>query len=379
MRIAVNTRFLLPKGLEGLGVYTREISHRLVALLPEHEWHFLYDRAIDPSFQIDGAQHHCLWPPARHPLLWYLWFEQAVPRKLRKIKADLFFSPDGYASLSTKVPQLVTIHDLAYEYYPDAIPAFVNQYYRYFTPKFCRAASRIIAVSENTASDLKNLYRIDATKIDVVSNGYSDEFRPIAAETKWQVQQKYCGGKPYYIYVGAIHPRKNVLNLLKAFELFANSYPEMTQMLALVGRKAWGNEDLNTYCQKMVQKERVIWIDHLERKEIALLMAGSEAMLYPSYYEGFGLPVLEAMACGVPSVTTKGSPMESFAQGSCLAVNPEDLDAISQAMHRLACEEKYRYELGRRALESSKNLSWDKAAENIAEIIEKHFANKNLL
>jgi glycosyltransferase involved in cell wall biosynthesis len=379
VRIAVNTRFLLPKGLEGLGVYTREISHRLVKLLPEHDWHFFYDRAVDPSFRIEGAEHHSLWPPARHPLLWYFWFEQVVPRKLHEIKADLFFSPDGYASLNTSVPQLLTVHDLAYEYYPEAIPALVNRYYRHFTPKFCRVADRIIAVSENTASDLQALYHINAAKIDVVSNGYSEEFKPIDSQTKFLLRQKYSGGHPYFIYVGAIHPRKNVLNLLKAFGKFADSHPEMKHRLALVGRKAWGNDELSSYYQEMVHKERVIWVDHLERDEIALLTGSSEAMLYPSFYEGFGLPVLEAMACGIPSVTTKDSPMESFAQGSCIALDPKDSDAISGAMYKLASEHSYRDELGRRALEASKKLTWDKAAEKIADIIENHFANKNLL
>lgn len=379
MRIAVNTRFLLPKGLEGLGVYTHEISHRLVKLLPEHDWHFFYDRAVAPSFRIEGAEHHCLWPPARHPFLWYFWFEQVVPRKLREVKADLFFSPDGYASLNTNVPQLLTIHDLAFEYYPEAIPALVNRYYRHFTPKFCRAADRIITVSENTAKDLQTLYNVEAAKIDVVSNGYSEEFHPIEFETKMLMRQKYSGEQPYYIYVGAIHPRKNILKLLKAFGKFMNDHPEMPHRLVLAGRKAWGNNELDSYYQNMVHKERVIWLDHLERNEIAHLIASSEAMLYPSYYEGFGLPVLEAMACGVPSVTSKNSPMESFAQRSCLAIDPADSDEISRAMYKLAVKPEYQYELGRLALEAAKELTWDKAAEKIAGIIENHFANKNLL
>jgi len=379
MRIAVNTRFLLPKGLEGLGVYTREISHRLVELLPEHEWHFFYDRPVDPAFKISGAQHHSLWPPARHPLLWYLWFEHAVPRKLKEIKADLFFSPDGYASLNTRVPQLLTVHDLAYELYPEAIPALVNRYYRHYTPKFCKAADRIISVSEHTAADLQALYHVDAAKIDVVSNGYSEDFSPIDSDQKRAVQQKYCGGNPYYIYVGAIHPRKNVLNLLKAFESFAGNHPELPHKLVLVGRKAWGNDALSSFFQSMAHRDRVQWMDHLERKDIALLIAGAEGMIYPSYYEGFGLPVLEAMACGVPSVTTQCSPMESFASDSCIAVSPEDVVAMSYAMHRLATQVDFRNELGKKALILSRNLTWDKAAEKIAEVIEKHFANKNLL
>jgi glycosyltransferase involved in cell wall biosynthesis len=379
MRIAINTRFLLAHGLEGLGVYTREISHRLVQLLPEHEWHFFYDRAIDPSFRIEGVQHHSLWPSARHPLLWYFWFEKLVPSKLREVKADLFFSPDGYASLNTNVAQLLTVHDLAFEYYPEAIPALVNRYYRYFTPKFCQVADRIITVSENTAVDLQTIYHIDAAKIDVVNNGYSEEFRPVDPETKLLLRQRYSGGQPYFIYVGAIHPRKNVLNLLKAFENFMDSHPDVPFRLALVGRKAWGNDILDSYCQKMEHKERLIWLDHLERKDLSLLVASSEAMMYPSYYEGFGLPVLEAMACGVPSITTKGSPMESFAQSSCIAIDPADSDAICRAMRKLAFERGYRDELGRRALELSKKLTWDKAAEKIADIIENHFANKNLL
>jgi glycosyltransferase involved in cell wall biosynthesis len=379
VRIAVNTRFLLPTGLEGLGVYTQEIAHRLTVLLPQHEWHFLYDRTVDQKFLISNAQHHVIYPPARHPILWYTWFELCIPKKLRQLKADLFFSPDGYASLSTPIPQLLTIHDVAFEFYPKAIPFLVNRYYRYYTPKFCQAAKRIIVVSEKTANDLQTLYQVPKEKIQVVANGYSALFHPLDAADRKLVRMKYAQGQPFYIYVGAIHPRKNVLNILKAFELLIEQQPYLPHRMLLVGRKAWNNADIEAYLLQMSAKDRVIWLDHVDRQEIAALMGAAEAMVYPSYYEGFGLPVLEAMACGTPSITSLGSPMEWFAADTCLTVRPQNPEEISQAMHALATQTGLSAALSKKAIERSQQYTWDQAAEKIANEIENHFANKNFL
>jgi hypothetical protein len=138
MKIAVNTRFLLEGQLEGIGIYTQEIFRRVVKLLPQHEFYFLFDRKPAPEFIFaDNVKAVIVSPQARHPLLWYWWFEHAVPAVLKKYQIDVFLSPDGYGSLSTDIPQVITIHDLAFEHYPEQVPFLVNQYYRYFVPKYC--------------------------------------------------------------------------------------------------------------------------------------------------------------------------------------------------------------------------------------------------
>lgn len=379
MRIAVNTRFLLKDRLEGLGIYTYEIAGRLTQLLPEHEFHFIFDRKPDPSFIPEGVTAHVTGPQARHPFLWYWWFEFSIPALLKKIGADLFFSPDAYGSLRTEVPQLLTIHDLAFEHYPEHVPALVGKYYRHFTPQYCSKAAAVIAVSEQTAADLQQLYGIDAAKISVIHNGYSKEFSPLSPEEHETIRRLRTGGHPYFLYVGAIHPRKNVLKVLRAFEHLKTLHPQIPHRLLLLGRKAWGGNEWEQYLQSMKHRDQVIHLEFQNREMVADLTGAATAMVYPSLYEGFGLPVLEAMACGVPSITSTNSPMAQFAGDACMAVNPLQEGDIADAMWQICSNEKFRHQLAERCLQQSKKLSWDAAAEKIALLIEKRFANKNLL
>lgn len=371
MRIGINTRFLLKGRLEGLGVYTQEVSSRLVKLFPQHDWVFFFDRKFDESFIFgENVQGVVVYPPARHPFLWYCWFEYSLPRHIRKQNIDLFFSPDGYCSLASEVPQLLTVHDIAFEFYPQGIPKLVNQYYRHFTPLYCQKAAHIFCVSEKTGEDIVSMYGIDQNKISVVHNGCSGDFKPLDAFEKKDIRRNFSHSLPYFIYVGAIHPRKNVLGILQAFELLKAS-ASLPHKLLLVGRKAWDNDALDQQLASMRYRNDVIWLDHVSRDQIPGLIAAADAMVYTSYYEGFGLPVLEAMACGAPSVTSVQSPMESFAGDSCVAVQPDDIQGMKDAMYRLVTDEQWRTRLGNSALEKAKGMTWDNAAEKIAVQIEK--------
>lgn len=371
MRIAINTRFLLKDKLEGLGVYTHEVSSRLVRMMPEHQWFFFFDRPFDPAFIPDHpVKPVVIFPPARHPFLWYWWFEHSIPRQLKKYEIDLFFSPDGYASLSTDVPQLLTIHDVAFEYYPEGIPYLVNKYYRYYTPKFCTQAQYITCVSEKTKEDIIRHYGISADKISVVHNGYSAIFKPMEADDIDQVRSQFSIKKPFFIYLGAIHPRKNVLAILQAFEKLKVEHPALPHQLVLVGRKAWDNDALESFFQKMAYKKDVHWIDHIQRHDIPPLLNAATALVYPSFYEGFGLPVLEAMACGTPSITSADSSMAAFARDSCLTVTPQDSTEISNSMFQLVNQPGLRQSLSEKGLRYSADMTWDKAGEKIAALIE---------
>src|SRR6476469_6503174 len=154
MVIAVNTRFLLPGRLEGFGYFTKEVLQRLTAKHPEHQFHFFFDRPFDKIYLFsDNVQGHVLSPPARHPLLWKYWFDVKVPRTLKRIKADVFLSPDGQCSLTTKVPQVLVVHDLGFLHHPKGYQASHLRYYKHYTPKFIHRAKGIITVSKFSKAD----------------------------------------------------------------------------------------------------------------------------------------------------------------------------------------------------------------------------------
>lgn len=374
MRIGINTRFLIQDKLEGIGIYTQEVSKRLVQMHPEHEWFFFFDRTYDEQFIFGkNVQPIVTYPSARHPFLWYLWFEWSLPQKLQQHKIDKFFSPDSYLSLSTDIPQILTVHDIAYEYYPETIPWLANKYYRHYFPKFCDKAESIIAISNHTRNDLIQHYHVPEEKISTISNGVSPEFQPLHDLQQKNVLKHHTNGRPYFIYVGAIHPRKNVLTLLKAFESFKQKNPDLPHQLILVGRKAWHNEDLMDEYHQMSYKDQVIWLDHIQRQQLIELIASATAMLYLSLYEGFGLPVLEAMACGTVNITSKDSPMEEIVKDSGLIVPPHTIDEIVNAMYLLATDEKYRNQLEHRGIELSKNYHWDMTAQKTSDLIFKDF------
>ena len=177
MKIAVNTRLLLPDKLEGIGWVAFETLKRITQAHPEHEFYFIFDRKWDERFIFsDNIIPIVAKPQARHPFLYYLWFEWSIPRILKKIKADVFLSPDAYLSLKTNVKSIAVFHDLNFEHYPEDLPFLERKYYCYFFPRYARKAAQIVTVSQFSKKDIMNLYDVPSEKISVVYNGANEEF-----------------------------------------------------------------------------------------------------------------------------------------------------------------------------------------------------------
>lgn len=372
MRIGINTRFLLKDRLEGIGVYTQEVSQRLARLYPEHEWYFLFDRAFDDSFiTSDNITPIVTFPPARHPFLWYWWFEKSLPKTFEKHQIDLFFSTDSYLSLSAKLPQLLTVHDLAFEYFPEGIPWLVNQYYRHYMPRFCHKSDHLIAISEQTQRDIVTHYHIRDEKISTIPNGVSDDFHVLNEEEIAATQKRFSRQLPYFLYVGAVHPRKNVISVLKSFEQFKIQYPDFPHLLLIVGRNAWDNSELLEYYNSMQFRNDVIWLENIVRKDLTDITGSATAMLYLSLYEGFGLPVLESISTGVAVITSQNSPMEEIVQDAGVAVNPMEVQEVVAAMYKIVSDDVFRNLLRNKSMQRSKHYHWDITARKTGNLIEK--------
>ena len=243
MNIAVNTRFLLPGRLEGIGNFTHEVLMAMVRQHTEHRFHFFFDRPFDPAFILGkNVEGHVLSTAARHPLLWRYWFDMKVPRMLKNVDADVFLSPDGFCSLTTKRPQCLVVHDLGFLHYPDFYTASHERFYRRQVPKFIRKANAVAAVSQFTKDDIVKHYRTPAEKIDVVYNGVKPVFQPLDFGEQDKVKAQFTGGCEYFLHTGAIQPRKNLVNLLKGFSIFKKRL-QSSMKLVLCGRMAWKNEE----------------------------------------------------------------------------------------------------------------------------------------
>ena len=364
MKIAVNTRLLLKDRLEGIGWVEFETLRRMVESHPEVEFFFLFDRQPDPMFLFgNNVNPIVLFPQARTSLLFIWFFEFSVRKALKRIQPDLFFSPDGYLSLHSDVPQVVQFHDLNFEHFPKDIPFRYRWHYRHFFPKFARKAKRIVTVSEFSKQDIVDCYGIDPKKIDVAYNGVNEKFAPISEEEQEAIRAKYTDGNPYFMFVGSLHPRKNLARLFTAFDLFKSQTPSNVKLL-IVGEKRWWSEPIDQAYSQMRFKDEVVFAGRLRAEDLHLVTAAALASVYVSYFEGFGIPILEAFRCETPVITSNVTSMPEVADDAALLVDPFSEASIAEGMTEML-DENVREALIEKGRERAKDFSWDLAAEGI--------------
>lgn len=376
MKIFVNTRLLLPKGLDGIAWFTYETLKRICPIHKEHHFFFLFDRPFDNKFIISDNITPIVVPPqARHPLLYYIWFEKSLPYIFKKHNGELFLTQDGYISLKSNIKTHTVIHDINFEHHPKDLPWLHSKYYRHYFPKFAHKATRISTVSEFSKQDICKTYNIPTEKIDVVYNGASGNYKPLNDTEKKEIQNKYSSGIPYFIFIGSLHPRKNITNLFKAFELFCKS-SENKANLIIVGEKMWWNKDIKDAYNQLTCKDKILFTGWLPQNELAKLLASALALTYVSYFEGFGIPIIEAMNCDVPVITSNITSMPEVAGDAALLTDPFQPESIKNAMLQIYNDQKLRNELILKGQIQRNKFSWDKTADLLWQSIEKTINSK---
>mgnify|MGYP000928656563 FL=1 len=363
MIIAVNTRLLLQGKLEGIGWFTHETLSRITREHPEHKFIFIFDRPYAEEFIFsENITPIVVSPPTRHPILWYIWFELQIPRILKKYKADLFFSPDGYLSLNTKVRQLAAIHDINFAHRPKDLPWLKAKYYNHFFPKFARKAKRIVTVSYFSKEDINRTYRIDEDKVDVVYNGVNTAYTPTSEEQNMLTKATYSAGKDYFLFIGSLHPRKNICGLLRAFDGFRTSVDSDMKLL-IVGESMFKTSDIEMIYEGMRYKDDVVFTGRLGNDELHRVLGASLALTFVPYFEGFGIPVIEAMNAGVPVICSNTTSLPEVGGNAVLYVDPFSLSQIKDAMIKIYQEKEFRDSLIEKGFSQREKFSWDKTAE----------------
>lgn len=368
MVIAVNTRFLLYE-LEGYGYFIHELLKVLVKKHPEHQFYFLFDRPYDKRYvYASNVFPLVVSPPARHPVLWKFWYDVRIPATIKKIKADVFISTDGFCSLSTKVSQCMVIHDLGFLHLPHTYKRLHVRYLKRNTPKFLKKARTIVTVSQFSKNDVLKHYEISPDKIDVVHNGVKEVFQPVDFNQKLAIKEKYTGGAEYFIYAGAIQPRKNLVNLLKAFSIFKKRMQSNMKLL-ITGRLAWKNEKFLQLINTYKYKSDVVLTGYLDEQELAKIMASAYALVYPSLFEGFGVPVAEAMKCNVPVLTSQDSSMQEVAREAALYFDPNNYADIAEKMMVIYKDEVLRMQLIEKGKLIVAKYNWERSADLFWQVI----------
>jgi glycosyltransferase involved in cell wall biosynthesis len=372
MRIAVNTRLLLKNRLEGIGRFSLEILSRMAKNHPEHEFIFIFDRPYDEKFIFaDNIKPVVFGPQARHPFLFILWFELTIPFLLKKYKADAFLSPDGFLSLRAKKPQFGVIHDINFEHYPDDLPRLVLWYYRTFFPRFIRKAKHIFTVSEYSKEDIVRTYGTAEDKVSVVYNGVNEVYAPVDATTCQLTREQHTQGFPYFLFVGALHPRKNLVNLFKAYDLFINNTHSSTRLL-IVGNKMWWTPDIKNAYEEMNHRKQVVFLGHQSISELKKIYGSALALTYVSYFEGFGIPIIESFTCGTPVITSNVTSMPEVAGDAALIVDPFNVEEIALAMQKLEEDESLRTQLIKKGKQRALEFSWDDSARKLWKLMSSH-------
>jgi len=363
MKIAVDTRQLrddhhLPE--EGNFLY--EVVKRIVKKNPEHEFIFFFDRPYDARFLFDKNIIPVVsGPKISNLLLVKFWYDIKIPALLKKYKADVFIAANGICSLTAKTPQCLVVNDLSFLFYPSFIKKAELVFLKRYTSRFLRKAESIVAFSEFLEKSISSLNIIKKEKVNVVRGSVSDIFSPLNESEKEEIKQKYTDGKNFFLYAGAIHPKKNLINLLKAFSVFKKRQ-KSDWKIVLAGNTIRGNKTFSQNLKTYKHRADVVMVDAKD-EEMAKLTGSAYAFIYPPFWDGTGVQILGAMNSHIPIITSENSAMQEIAGDAALYINPADYKNIADKMMLLYKDESLRNSLIEKGKLVAAGYSWEKAAD----------------
>jgi glycosyltransferase involved in cell wall biosynthesis len=310
------------------------------------------------------------------PLSVSRWNLQVVPKVLSRF--DLVFSPGLYGPVRIPrgVASVMVVHDLTRYLFPDFFQFNPVQKLldRLVYPAMLRRYDHLLAVSQATCQDLKRLFKINGEKISVAYHGAESELRPLdKEEAKRVVSEKYGLKTPFILFLGTLEPRKNIPTLL---EVFARIHEQIPHDLVLVGQKGWKWEPIFQIIEDLHIDSRVHWVGYVPDQERPQFYNAADFLVYPSWYEGFGMPLLEAMQCGCPVITSEVSAMPEVVAEAGLLIDPAQTGTLQEAMLRMALEPELKERLREAGLTRAGNFSWESSAQLTLEVFEKVIRSK---
>lgn len=299
-----------------------------------------------------------------------LWDHIALPLAAKKDGIDVLFCPKNVVPPLSNCKSVITVHDLGYmvnpTYYPPIDTLYMNMAIRWSV----RKSSAIIAVSQNTKIDLVSRLRVKAEKIYCIYESMNEDYIPIKDRARLEdVRDKYNLPSEFFLSLAGLQRRKNLPNLIKAFSL-AKERSEINHKLVMVGAASWQHSTILNEVEASPVKDEIMWLKFVAEEDLPAIYNLATALIFPSLYEGFGLPLLEAMACGCPVVCSNTSSLPEIAGGAAILVDPTNVEQLADGIYRVITEDKLRNSLTKKGLKRASYFSWQRAARETLEVFE---------
>lgn len=371
MKVAINCWVLRNKQIDGIGYFTINSISRLIRDHPEVQFEILCDKNFtEDYFDFPNVSKHHIFPALRHPVLYVLYMELVLPFFLKRHRPDVFLSAEGFLSLLSGCRQVPIIYDINFEHKPEDLKFYNRLYFRFFFRRFARKASRIATISEYSKQDIASFYKIDRGMIDNVSCGINSNFSPLTAAEITAVRDRWSQGKPYFFFVGSMHPRKNIKRLIEAFELFKEKTGSDKKLL-LAGSILWSKSEIEgTYTQSRF-KDDIVFTGRLSDADLQSVLGAAFALSFVPIFEGFGLPIVEAMQSGVPVICSNVTSMPEVTGDAGILVDPYDVPAIAGAMELLHKDKALQENLVEKGHQQKLQFTWDKTAAALWQTLER--------
>jgi glycosyltransferase involved in cell wall biosynthesis len=370
MKVAIDVRTVLPNR-SGVGNYVLHLTQNLKQVDPESIYYFLaFKKNLPLLGTFEGLKNPLLtiFSHESHPLGDF-WEHFILPLRLVKKKIDLFHGPASLIPFrKDHFRTVVTIHDLVAFLFPETIPLKYGAYMRYLLRHAVKKADKIISVSYHTQKDLIQILKVPQEKIAVIHEAPSPIFRPYEPQEVRSVLSDRYGLKGKYIYhLGNIEPRKNLIKLLEAFTIICREMGSEYQ-LVVSGQKGWLIHSLSRFLKTYPMKDRLFFTGYVPQEDLPYFMNGAELFVVPSLYEGFGLPVLEAMRCGTPVVSSNQSSIPEIMGSAGALVDPTDVTMLAETIIRLLRNREEREHLSQLGQAQAARFSWVDVAQKTLQV-----------
>jgi glycosyltransferase involved in cell wall biosynthesis len=370
MRIGYLT-YGLDRAPTGIGRYAVELLRALAALPSGPEIVLLATERADRHGLWNQFERHALRGCHLLPALMTV-CNLAISQAARRYGFDVVHDPNGIApflGVTRRTRRVVTIHDVFAYVYPEAHNRLDNWRYHHMLPQAARRAEVVLTDSEHSRRDLVRYLAVPDVQVRVIACGIDPQFRPVEnSPDRYSVLARYGIDRPYLLYVGGINARKNIARLFEAYARLRERHPGLA--LVIGGKRQWQTGEIDAAFQRFNLEGHVHFTGYVDDRDLPALYSAAEVFVFPSLYEGFGLPPLEAMACGAPVVTSNASSLPEVVGDAALTVDPYDVDGLAAAIERALTDEGLRAELRRRGLERAARFTWERAAHETLAVYE---------